>query len=393
MVRHRRARVLRRLARVLVVQALLLALLLASTGCGNKKDLGSKPTPPPAAEELSFGLTKAQAAQPLVKVGDTTITLGQFADRLGGQSPYLRARYNSPERRREFLDNMVRFELLASEADKRGYNQKSDVVRVRKQMMVQQMMQELFEKDGVQLADITDLEITQYYNGNKAEFEKPAQVRASHIQCKDKATASKVLELAKQHPEDMQAFRKLAEQYNQDPETKDNFGDLRFFSETADATDVGGPERPDALRKAAFTLKNVGDVYPEILQTEHAFHVLKLTGKREAMTRTLEDARRLIQNRIWRKKREDAIENFVAELRKKAEVKESPELLAKVQVQPDPTPAGKAEAKHEHDHDEAVDESEVDGDKARDKAGDKSGDKAADKHKAGGSKPGKAPEK
>lgn len=365
MVQHRPVR---GAGRWLLASCALLGLLGLLVGCGDKKqELGTKPTPGSAPEELKFGLTQAQAAQPLVKVGDTTITLGQFADRLGGQSPYLRARYNSPERRREFLDNMVRFELLATEASKRGYEQKSDVERVRKQMMVQQMMQELFEKDGAKLSDISDAEIQQYYDANKGEFEKPAQVRASHILVKEKATAQRLLAQAKAKPEDMQFFRKLAEQYNQDPGTKESFGDLRFFSEAREANELGGPERPDAVRKAAFTLKNVGDVYAELVQSERGFHVVKLTGKREAMTRSLEDARRLIQNRLWRKKREDAIDKFVADLRAKANVKESAELLAKVQAQPDPESGDKAQPKHEpdRDQDKAVDESAVDGDHAK----------------------------
>ena len=161
------------------------------------------PKPHPAGEEakpvapgadksnLKYGLTPEQAAQVLVEVGDTKITLGEFADRLGSQSPYLRARYNSPERRREFLENMVRFELLAAEADKRGFTKSDDVERVRRQVMVQQMMSDLFDKGGLKLTDITEDEIKRYYDEHLSEFDKPAQVRASHILFKDKAAAER----------------------------------------------------------------------------------------------------------------------------------------------------------------------------------------------------------
>ena len=158
----------------------------------------------------SYGLTPEQSAQVLVKVGDTKITLGEFADRLGSQSPYLRARYHSPERRREFLENMVRFELLANEAEKRGYEKSDDVERVRKQVMVQQMMQDLFDKGGLKLSDVSDAEIKAYYDANATEFDKPAQVRVSHILFKDKAHAELALNALKQAPADMELFRKLA---------------------------------------------------------------------------------------------------------------------------------------------------------------------------------------
>lgn len=297
----------------------------AASGAGNT-------TSEPKKDARKYGLTAEQAAQVLVKVGNTTITVGDFAERLGGQSPYLRARYNSPERRREFLDNMVRFELLALEADKRGYPKTPEVERVRQQMMVQQMMQDLFEKQGVKLSDIGDKEIEQYFAANKTEFDKPAQVRASHIMVKDKALAEKLLRELTAQPEDMQLFRRLAEQHNEEAATKSNAGDLRFFSAKRDDGETDEPARPEAIRKAAFSLQNVGDVFPELVKTDHGFHIVKLTAKREAMVRTLEDARRLIQNRLWREKREHAIESFVAGLRAKAKIKESAELLAKLHV-------------------------------------------------------------
>jgi peptidyl-prolyl cis-trans isomerase C len=316
--------------------------LAAASGCGDKKPEAAAPakqgkqeTEQPAADKsnLKYGLTPEQAAQVLVEVGETKITLGEFAERLGSQSPYLRARYNSPERRREFLENLVRFELLAAEAERRGFTKSDDVERVRRQVMVQQMMADLFDKGGLKLTDITDDEIKAYYDEHLTEFDKPAQVRASHILFKDKAGAEQALKELKQQPQDMELFRKLATQRSLDATTKANGGDLRFFSEAADPKgESDDPERPAAVRKAAFSLANVGDLYPEVVQSERGFHVLKLTGRREALKRTLEDARRMIQNKLWRSKREQAIEKFVTELRDKANVQENPDALARVQV-------------------------------------------------------------
>src|SRR5688572_1316361 len=93
--------------------AMVLALGGAALACDKPKPAEQKPAAPVAAPEadkkdLKYGLTPEQASQVLVEVGSTKITLGEFAERLGSQSPYLRARYHSPERKREFLDNMVR---------------------------------------------------------------------------------------------------------------------------------------------------------------------------------------------------------------------------------------------------------------------------------------------
>jgi peptidyl-prolyl cis-trans isomerase C len=313
---------------------------LASQACNKSApDADSKSDKPAtdgttaAKPELKYGLTPEQAAQVLVQIGETKITLGEFAERLGSQSPYLRARYNSPERRKEFLENMVRFELLAAEADKRGLSKAEDVERVRRQVMVQQMMQDLFDKGGLKLADISDDEIKRYYESHATEFNKPAQVRASHILFKDRAAAEQTLKELKQKPSDNELFRKLAEQKSQDAATKANAGDLRFFSETEDKSgETDEPARPAAVRKAAFSLANAGDLYPEIVQSEQGFHIVKLTSRRDPLQRSLDDARRMIQNKLWREKREQSIEKFVADLRAKANVQENAEALAKVQV-------------------------------------------------------------
>jgi peptidyl-prolyl cis-trans isomerase C len=337
--------------RLLAAASIALGLTLAPA-CGKKKE------EPAAAKEtkgppLKNGLTEEQAKQVLAKIGDTTITVGEFADRLASQSPYLRARYQSPERRREFLDNMVRFELLALEAKKRGQDKLPEVQRVREQMMVQQMMKELFDDQGVKLSDISDKEIQEYYDKNPTEFHKPEQRRASHILFKDKAKAEATLKKLQAAPDDMELFRKLAEQNNTDPSTKDRFGDLRFF---AQQPQPGETAPPQAVRDAVFKLAKTGDMAPEVVQSEQGFHVIKLTGERAALDRSLEDARRLIQNRLWRKKREDAIEAFVADLRKKADLKENLELLNQVKV--DTAGAAAAGAGSKEDADEASEEKE-----------------------------------
>lgn len=332
-----------------------LALLVAgcSSSCDEKQagaTQGAPATQPAPEVGTSHGLTAEQAAQPLVKVADTTITLGQFAERLGSQSPYLRARYTSAERRREFLDNLVRFELLALEAKKRGYQDAPDVKRTRRQMMVQEMMKDLFDENGIKLADISDADIQAYYEAHSQEFSKPEQVRASHIVVKTAAEAKALLEQLQTRPSqgaahkpgtvaraqgapavEMQAFRALAQKHNIDPETKERFGDLRFFSRSP-ADDEKGESIPVTVREAAFSIQKTGDLHPEVIESKAGFHIVMLTGRRAAMNRSLDDARRLIQNRLWRERRQAAIDAFVEELRKKASVTENAELLQKVVV-------------------------------------------------------------
>lgn len=321
--------------RPILLVSVLLSLGGLAFACGGDDEDGPDNTDNTGGDELVHGLTKAQAAEVLVKVGDEEITVGEFAERLADQSPYLRARYNTPERRREFLNNMVRFELLAQEAEREGLDELPEVVRTRKQVMIQQMMKELFE-DRIRLSDVTDEEVREYYEARASEFNKPAQVRASHIFIKNRATAQQVLRQVLAAPDDMALFRRLAQRHDEDPQTNAGTrrGDLRFFG--IDGTRNGDPDDPDrvpvAVAEAAFQIENIGGVFDGLVEAEGGFHIIKLTGRRAALHRTLEEARRPIKNRLWRQKRETSVEEFVAQLREDANVEVNEAALQSVQI-------------------------------------------------------------
>ena len=79
----------------------------------DSSDAGSSPT---------TSLTNKQAAQVLARVGNITITLGDYTAALEHMDQFDRLRYQSPERRKELLDEMITVELLAVEATEKGYD-------------------------------------------------------------------------------------------------------------------------------------------------------------------------------------------------------------------------------------------------------------------------------
>ncbi len=301
-----------------------------AAGCGDDDEAtDSTETETPA--EPRHGLTAEQASQVLAKVGDETITVGEFAERLADQSPYLRARYNTPERRREFLENMVRFELLAQEAERRGLDELPEVQRLQKQMMIQQLMREQFE-DRIQLDDITDEEVREYYEANRSEFHTPEQVRASQIRFTDRAKAQRVLTQLKDAPDDMDLWRRMAQENDTDPATRGaRHGDLRFFSQDGSRGEGQDPI-PAPVAEAAFGIQRIGQLHPELVEVDGAFYIVKLTGRRAALHRSLEEASRPIRNRLWRQKRETSVEELVTRLRTEAEVEENPGVLEAVRI-------------------------------------------------------------
>lgn len=304
---------------MLVRLVLIAALTVAVAGCSKKADEASEEP----QEWPKHGLTEAQAGEVLAKVGDRTITVGEFAERLASQSPYLRARFESPERRREFLDNLIRFELLVYEAKRRGYADNPEIVRARRNAMIQQLIKREVDEPLAE-TPITDAEVEAVYEANPTEFDRPEQLRASHVLVTNEARGQKVLATAKKA--DIAGFRKLAREQSEDEATKDDGGDLRFF----EADGEGAPSK--AIRKAAFSIGKVGAVYPELIEDDDGYHVIMLTGRRPALTRTFEQAKRAIRHKLTRERKNASMEALMERLRQDIKVEVDYDALSEVQV-------------------------------------------------------------
>jgi peptidyl-prolyl cis-trans isomerase C len=319
---------------VLAVGAVLATRLLFAQGMEAKPP--ARPAgPTPAADPAKPG-DKGKAAEPpalaeadakleLAKVGDTTITVADLADRINRMSKYVRGRYQSLDKKRAMLDSMVEFEVLAREAQKRGFAKDPEVVRMLQQVMVQRLRQKVVE-DQVKESDITDKEIKEFYEKNKAQYQKPETIRISHIVVKDEETAKKVLADVKAKGSDPRAFRELVQQYTIDEATKRRAGDLRYF--TKDEKKV-----PAEVVEAAFKMAKAGDVAGPV-KSAQGWHVLKLVHKRPEVNRPPEDPqiKAQIVTRLVRDKRRTALETFRTNIKAKAKIQIYEDRLAAVKI-------------------------------------------------------------
>jgi len=320
---------------------LFLAIALAATGCKKNSDDKGKAAPgktqtpsggPPQSDE--------ELKTPLAKIDDVVITLGEFQERVNRQSPYIRARYTSLEQKKEFLDSLVRFEVLAKEAYRRGMDKDPEVIRTMKQVMIQKLMRDEFDAK-VKAESVTDAEMKAYYDANLAEYVKPEEVRVSAIILKNKAQAERVLIEAKgELGKTNKGFRDLVVKYTSDEETKLRGGDLRYVDEKT-------TEVPAAVVKGAFALANTGDVSGVIDAGNGSFYILKQTGRRKSITKSFDDAKPQIRSKLFREKRLQAQKEFIEAQRTKAKIEIDEANLAKVRVDTSATPG--ADDGHGHD--------------------------------------------
>jgi peptidyl-prolyl cis-trans isomerase C len=269
----------------------------------------------------------SELGQVVAKVDDNVITVGDVQERINKQAPFIRSRYTTIEKKKEFLDNLIRFEVMAAEAQKRGYDKDPEVIRVMKQQMISKFLQKDFESK-LKVEDVPDAEVEKYYASHPEEFNRKDEVRVSQILLKDKAKADKVAAEVRALPKgptaDQKPFRDLVTKYSEDEDSKQRAGDLTFFDKDSVAY-------PKPLVDAAFKLAEVGDVAGPI-KSDKGFHIIKLTQKKPGFTRPLAEVKRQIQQRLFRDLRTKSMEAFIADLRKKSKIDIHEDMLAKVLI-------------------------------------------------------------
>lgn len=309
------------MTKTMIIRALIAVVcggVVALAGC-NKDEAAEASNGAGAAAQ-----TEAELDAPLATIDDVTITVGEFQERINRQSPYIRARYTSLEQKKEFLDNLVRFEILAKEALRRGLDKDPDVVRTMKQVMIQKLMKSEFE-DKLKPEDIDDAEMQAFFEAHKSDYNRPEEVRVSAVILGDAKSAKKVAELAKgDKGKSNRGFRELVTQYSVDEETKLRGGDLRYFSR--ETTEV-----PKPVVEAAFALEKTGEVAGPI-EAGGRFYVIKQIGHRKAVERSFEDVKRQIQNQLYRDKRTQAQKDFITKLREGAKIEIHEDNLDKVRI-------------------------------------------------------------
>ena len=186
-------------------------------------------------------------------------------------------------------------------------------------------------------ADATDPEAKDFYEKNPQHFEQPEQVRASHIllMLTADATPEKVTATLKKAEAAVvrakkEDFAKLAGELSEEPGAKERGGDLGFFPRK------GAMVEPFA--EAAFKLKK-DEVSPEPVRSEFGYHIIKVTDRKAVGKQAFDEVKPQIVAHLSREKKRVMIDEMIAAMRQKAEVKlniAAPQAPAPAPVPPAP---------------------------------------------------------
>ncbi len=138
---------MRRLALLALLSTLLGTAAALAQGTDPTAAPPPAPTPPaaPTPEAEPSPEETARRAQVVAKIGPVEVTLGELEDEINRQSPFMRARYRDRAALRTFVEERIRFELIAREADRRHFGERPEVLAETRQAYVQQLIRRDFD--------------------------------------------------------------------------------------------------------------------------------------------------------------------------------------------------------------------------------------------------------
>jgi peptidyl-prolyl cis-trans isomerase SurA len=188
---------------------------------------------------------------------------------------------------------------------------------LRKQLERTMMIQQVQQNEVMSKLQVTDTEMKTYYEAHKDEFGTVPSVTLREITINVPATAQGINvaqdDDAKKKADEVRAkivagepFARLASDYS-DSGSKANGGLVGPISKS---------ELSEELQKAIDGLKT-GGVTP-VLRTTRGYQIIKIENLQESTTKSFEDARGEIADKIANGKRQGEYEKFIAKLRTEA---------------------------------------------------------------------------
>ena len=260
---------------------------------------------------LALGATMAHAGDVLATVNGKKVTTEDAERFIRASNPQQSFAALKESDKKIVTDRLVERALFIEAAKKAGVEKEPAFQKAlaiaKDELMINQWM-----KDKYASTVVSDGEAKEFYEKNKAQFKKPAQVKARHILIKeDEAAAKKVIEELKGLSGEKlkEKFIALAKSKSEGP-TGPKGGDLGYFGE-------GQMVAP--FNKAVFALKK-GEITKAPVKTQFGYHVIYLEDKKDATTVPYEQVKPQIVQNLKQTQFRKMLEKSAEELKSKAKI-------------------------------------------------------------------------
>lgn len=273
----------------------LVACIVAVSACRPERNLSESVE---AARNRAVQRDGDRVDSPVVaRIGDREIRFDEVAANLDSLPVFVRMRYKSPERRLEFLEAYVEFQVLALAAVAEGLGSDPKVVDVLKRDLAARYLVENVDLKQ-RTTDISEDVIREYYDAHPWLFSHPAQNHVFRILCGDRDQAAKVayrvrsvVESATGDPLDV--FKEHVARSSVDPDAFRTMGDIGVFPSVGTLA-VSVPPQVAAAAEALDTIHQVSDP----IEGPDGWSVLFLARKIPPVSKDIDQARAEIAGMI-----------------------------------------------------------------------------------------------
>lgn len=323
------------LQRVFVAGLVTVTAAGCADGCQSSDPSASAPSATASAPQPAVALSPELRGKVLARVGKREITLGEYAATLERMNEFERLRYQSPDRRKLLLEEMIQVELLAQEARRRGLDKQPETQARLRQILRDEVLRKAREALP-KPEEIPVSEVRAYYDAHQAKFQEPERRRVAHLEVLNEKEATELLKKAS--TASPKEWGRLVGAHSVDRSRSTAIGDPDEFAGdlgiVAKPGVAGGenPKVPEPVRAAVFQISKIGEVYPDLVRVGNSFHIVRLIGKTDARTRSVQEAERAIRVRLLEERAKKLEAELERELRAKYPVVLDEQQLAKLKV-------------------------------------------------------------
>lgn len=255
-----------------------------------------------AALVLLAACSKGDSGSPVVlKVNDKAYTSADLERELAQEArrlpPQVQRLLTTKEGQKQFLDRMVRRELLVQQAEKQKVDQQPDVADQLKAFRQDLMLRTLVQKEIGEKITLEDKEVQDYFQANPDEFSGD-KLRARHILLQNEDEAKLALERLKKEP-----FEDVAKAMSRDQFTAVKGGDLDY---------LGREQMIPEFAKAVFALKP-GEVSGPV-KTPFGVHLIKLVDRKKGQPLAFEQVKDQLKQRMLEQRQAERFQAWLKEL-------------------------------------------------------------------------------
>jgi peptidyl-prolyl cis-trans isomerase C len=274
---------------------------------------------------------------------DVDAKINTYMDRMASQIPPGMAEQYKKQMRPQVVESMVMEQLLDEQIKKANINvtdndvnDKLNEIVASQPGMTMETLKERIAAQGQSLeqvkeqikktmsyeklignVEVNDAEAKAFYDENKEDFNKPEQVKASHILVKvdptatpeQKAAAKTKIEGLLKQAKTGGDFAALAKENSDDPGSKVKGGDLGFFDRNTMVKEFAD---------AAFALK-VGNI-SGVVETQYGYHIIKVTDHQQGGLMPFEKAKADIVKSLENKKKGELFKQLIEKIKAQAKI-------------------------------------------------------------------------